>query len=120
LSGAGKRSTPRLILAPSDGGEGQSVAWLIPVSLSHLSFSSSLVGLFSHLSSLVASPGVFLFFFDGEILHRGDRQKKSSANITKDFLGKRTPKSPYFEENKSLKFATFLDNTFYEGCFREK
>jgi len=61
LSGAGRRSTPRLILAPSDGGEGQSVAWLIPDSLSRLSSSSSLVSLFSHLSRLVASPGVFFF-----------------------------------------------------------
>jgi hypothetical protein len=42
----------------------------------------------------------FFFFFDGEISHRGDRKKKSSAKVTKDFFGKRTPNSPYFEEKK--------------------
>jgi hypothetical protein len=47
------------------------------------------------------------FFFFGEISHRGDRKKKSSAKITKDFFGKRTPESPYFEEKKSLNSPHF-------------
>jgi hypothetical protein len=108
LSGAGRRSTPRLILAPSDGGEGQSVAWLIPDSLSRLSSSSSLVSLFSHLSRLVASPGVF-FFLMAKFRTVATAKKNPVQKVTKDCFGKRTPNSPYFEEKKSLKFATFLN-----------
>jgi hypothetical protein len=62
----------------------------------------------------------FFPLFDGEISHRGDRKKKSSAKVTKDFFGKRTPKSPYFEEKKSLKFATFLNKYILRRMFLRK
>jgi len=37
--------------------------------------------------------------------------------VTKDFFGKRTPKSPYFEEKKSLQFATFLNKYILRTMF---